>query len=1412
MQKFDSERISKLVSDTVSMLCKNSVHFNNDLKIQGLIAVTSDSNKIYIIEISDFLDTVSGAEINQEVSNVAARAPVRRQLVLPSGSPPKKIMALMAPNSGDVSANNLIQRTSNTVTGQERFAGRAVPASLTQRLPRAQRPMLALPAPSGSGNMAVSVARHRPSITRFQQPNASVARQVAMPAGRFPAARRMQMVVRQGRSGQARMAMPVRQLAALRGKSRAGYLPRAAGSRAATLRAARPQQVKRVANNRTLAAPIVMPSPNIMLPSPVRGVQQSPRALQSPGNQLMPFRMQGGRNSAPGVQKQPQKMPLSVQSSLQRAVGPVSPRMLLQRPAGNQMQPPISPNPRLKSSQTIVSPHAQRLPHSSPLIVQRNEPQNRMQLSSPVTSTRISLGQQLTRLTSPRKAQPLTVSSSVSTPIHSTEMFRPKMQVTSQSPSQMQTSHQNQLVSPIASRQAINVASPQIIAMSASGEKKCALNIANQVSQLNATLQTNQWGNKLASNSSLASPNSNIQVKLIGVMPQKCMEQLSISHTQNQSSDSSSSVLDPCLSSNPPSTLETLQSHSLCGNIAQNTTSYACSVTCCVGMAKAVAATPSMSMATSRLGTMAVVSTPAQVIAPLAVQVVKPEFCGGDQRPLASEVGLHAKMLQVKSEQQLQQHQQQLNQQALSMFLDQSKNLMSPTQRQVGQHTLVTTLNQAQPVQMQNLQQFVIQRCALLQNGPNLQPAGHCVPVVISSDRSNQPLPQSQQHLQLVTPVQQSLQSLVQSSLTVPQLAQNVHQVQSPQWNRTFSQQPSWPNIVPAFTSGGQACVSQASQLRQSLLNTLQHFGSGHAVSQGQDQGLGQKAGMILQGMASSNVSDVVNRDSSNSMVLQHLNQPCLGSEKQMSSSTAATAAAVTLGVLDGVNNSLQAVQPDKQIVNTSIQKVLAKQMLKHSMVATCGTPIASDSSQLETVASAIHPKQSTRAESKEMSSLCSVQLHSQHTDTMTSNVSLVPAETLLSLQPGIRNPVAQTMSQSNQEEESDMPLLTPMVAIKSNEMMTVTNQKSQSAQVNRMSSSGSGGYTRHPSESPAQNLKAFLQNILVHQSDAPSGLLDTQLCISQSEERREMLQEPSSTSLMAVSRVDAKTSGKPSDIELGSFDRPLPSTENKFDLDAFAVSQVEKLVKMRLEEKLSIPEAESTLSIQPPNLMRELGDHLVRLPNVKPTANKEALLSERVEPSDVSQREVILELPKRGKTLENAESPSSTIAYSESPLRLSVSDLEEFEQNLANMTDNFNAFDEECGFRFHCRRTGCEFAGDAAELANHYTDRHTEDIDIGPVISDQSYRPLLNAVEPENAEDQTHGLPCPFPGCDRTFSKIGSISNHHQKAHKTSLTKKQKAAIVSKFGQLHRCDVCFRGFATKADLTRHVAKKRHGK
>lgn len=141
-------------------------------------------------------------------------------------------------------------------------------------------------------------------------------------------------------------------------------------------------------------------------------------------------------------------------------------------------------------------------------------------------------------------------------------------------------------------------------------------------------------------------------------------------------------------------------------------------------------------------------------------------------------------------------------------------------------------------------------------------------------------------------------------------------------------------------------------------------------------------------------------------------------------------------------------------------------------------------------------------------------------------------------------------------------------------------------------------------------------------------------------------------------------------------------------------------------------------------------------------------------------------------------------------------------------MTDNFTPFDE----GFQCRRTGCEFAGDAAELASHYTEHHTADIDIGPVISDQSYRPLLNAVESENAADQINSLPCPFPGCGRMFSKIGSVSNHHQKAHKTNLTKKQKAAIVSKFGQLHRCDFCFRGFATKADLTQHIAKKRHGK
>ena len=49
----EQERLKKLVHDTVSMLCRNSVAYERALRIEGLIGITVDDNDVFLIHIND---------------------------------------------------------------------------------------------------------------------------------------------------------------------------------------------------------------------------------------------------------------------------------------------------------------------------------------------------------------------------------------------------------------------------------------------------------------------------------------------------------------------------------------------------------------------------------------------------------------------------------------------------------------------------------------------------------------------------------------------------------------------------------------------------------------------------------------------------------------------------------------------------------------------------------------------------------------------------------------------------------------------------------------------------------------------------------------------------------------------------------------------------------------------------------------------------------------------------------------------------------------------------------------------------------------------------------------------------------------------------------------------------------------
>ena len=50
--KPEQERLKNLVSDTVTLLCRNGLAFQDELKIEGLIGITLDNNEVFLVPIN----------------------------------------------------------------------------------------------------------------------------------------------------------------------------------------------------------------------------------------------------------------------------------------------------------------------------------------------------------------------------------------------------------------------------------------------------------------------------------------------------------------------------------------------------------------------------------------------------------------------------------------------------------------------------------------------------------------------------------------------------------------------------------------------------------------------------------------------------------------------------------------------------------------------------------------------------------------------------------------------------------------------------------------------------------------------------------------------------------------------------------------------------------------------------------------------------------------------------------------------------------------------------------------------------------------------------------------------------------------------------------------------------------------
>jgi len=64
IMKPDQERIKTLLADTVTLLCRNGLHFQHQLRVQGLLGITVDDSDVFIVHINEsFTEQVHGAKL-----------------------------------------------------------------------------------------------------------------------------------------------------------------------------------------------------------------------------------------------------------------------------------------------------------------------------------------------------------------------------------------------------------------------------------------------------------------------------------------------------------------------------------------------------------------------------------------------------------------------------------------------------------------------------------------------------------------------------------------------------------------------------------------------------------------------------------------------------------------------------------------------------------------------------------------------------------------------------------------------------------------------------------------------------------------------------------------------------------------------------------------------------------------------------------------------------------------------------------------------------------------------------------------------------------------------------------------------------------------------------------------------------
>ena len=89
--KADQERVKNLLIDTVTLLCKNSLTYDDELCVEGLLGVKVDSKDVFFVHISESFPSALSAQRTaqniERISNDVPSTPSRKRALAPTDSP-----------------------------------------------------------------------------------------------------------------------------------------------------------------------------------------------------------------------------------------------------------------------------------------------------------------------------------------------------------------------------------------------------------------------------------------------------------------------------------------------------------------------------------------------------------------------------------------------------------------------------------------------------------------------------------------------------------------------------------------------------------------------------------------------------------------------------------------------------------------------------------------------------------------------------------------------------------------------------------------------------------------------------------------------------------------------------------------------------------------------------------------------------------------------------------------------------------------------------------------------------------------------------------------------------------------------------------------------------------------------------